>query len=190
MNAPQRQQLKGHMEKVHGKAGQFRFGETTLSDVRELLVLQQIALNEDYSHYNYRIAARRDNQQLSYTAYNILFDDGQIEMSAARGELYDMLNSSDMLLSTLGAKVIGELDQIIKSLSTSDYSYDVESAGKLHEVALYLQGAGYVKLAHALTETLEKYTNLRDSELRYQSSLRETYPEAAKRIIDEQMTII
>ena len=190
MNAPQREQLKGHIEKVHAKAGQFRLSEeTVISDVRDLVLMQQAALNKDTSHYLYRASARKSNQQLSYEIYSILFDDNQKMMSDARKQLHALINSADAASRALGAKIASEMDSIIESLSSASYEHTADRIKEFQEMSIYLEAAQYHDLALALKQTSDKYLALRSTEIRYQASVGTDYPHAAKNILNDQMSI-
>lgn len=190
MKAPQREQLKGHMEKVHAKMGQFRLGaDAAIADVRELIVMQQEALNKDAAHYLYRTSARKDNQRLSYETYSILFDDNQSTMAQARTELHELIYSGDAATQALGAKIASEIDSIIESLSSSSYAHTPDRIKEFQEIAIYLEAADYRNLALALTQVSQKYLALHLNEARYQASLGTDYPNAAKNILNDQMSI-
>ena len=190
MNAPQREQLKGHMEKVHGKAGSFRFGEKErLVDVRELVALQQAALLKDSPHYLYRAAARKTSQRLSYAAYSFLFDDGQDLMKYERGDVQGLIGDSAPEVQALGIEVVAEIDKIIHSLSYNTYSHDPEDTETAEELQRNLFSLGYERLARSLQLMFKEYSQLRINEIRYQSSIGISYTYAAKRIDDNQMTI-
>lgn len=191
LNAPQRPQLKGHMEKVHGKSGRYRYGtDAILPDVRDLIVLQQAALSGDMPHYLYRKSARKANQRLSYQAYSVLFDDNQDFMVAARNELHELIDSTDVLIQTLGSKIAMEVDSIIDSLSSAQYFYGSDRIREVREIAMYLKASGWVALADALEDLALKYEDLSMNETQYQVSVNNSYAEAARRITEEQMTII
>lgn len=189
MMAPQRQQLKGHMEKVHGKDGSYKYGDVLLDDARELVHLQQQALQPDMPHYLYRIQARRENQQISYSAYSVCFDDAQDLNTEARQELKYLLGHDNPSAIYMAHSLIQSLDRLIDSLVKSTYTFSEQEGLDLLDQAKTLREAGYTDLPDTLVNIAERYIHLRRDEIQYQHSLGISYPEAAQKIIDDQMSI-
>lgn len=189
MMAPQRQQLKGHMEKVHGKNGIYKYGDQLLEDARELVHLQQSALRADMPHYLYRMHARKQNQQISYGAYSLYFDDGQSVNMLARNEVTGIMsNGTEAEVHEVNALLAG-MDQLIDSLVRATYDVDDKKISDILDQARTLSDGGYLHLGAAVSDIAHKYADLRNDEIMYQQSLGTTYVAAIQRIIDDQMTI-
>ena len=190
MIAPQRTQLKGHMEKVHGKSGEYKFGNTVLDDARQLVHLQQAALQEDTSHYLYRSNARKESQQISYSAYSLFFDDGQSLNRTERVQLNTMLASKDKNRVYVAKRIIEHLDEIMDSLVKASYSFQQESISSLKDIAAILTANGDNReLADTLSDLISRYEYLLANETVYQKSIGITYTEAKNKTLDEQMDI-
>jgi len=189
MMAPQRQQLKGHMEKVHGKNGQYKYGDKVLDDVRELVHLQQEALQADMPHYLYRMHARAENQQISYSAYSICFDDGQPLNEAARGELRYITTHENQSLQYAVRQLHHTIDKLIDSLVHATYAFSIDDSVDLEDQGALFAKAGYMNLGNTIREIARRYVQLLSDEKQYQNSIGTTYPEALERIVQDQMSI-
>ena len=189
MMAPQRQQLKGRMEKVHGKNGAYVYGDKVLDDARELVHLQQTALQADMSHYLYRMHARKENQQLGYGAYSLCFDDGQELHRSARDELTRLLHSDDASQTHIAQCLVVGLDKIIDSLVKLTYDFDHRSAMDLIDYTKVIANSGYVEVASTIEIIIRRYDELRKSEQLYQMSIGTTYNAAITQILNDQMSI-
>lgn len=193
MMAPQRQQLKGHMEKVHGKNGKYKYGDEVLDDARELVHLQQAALQADMPHYLYRMHARRENQQISYGAYSVCFDDGQEANKDARGELSHIATHENPSLQYAARQLRQTLDVLIDSLVRATYRFGEKSGVDLGldllDQGLLFSKAGYMHLGGAVRQIAERYIQLATDEQHYQQSIGTTYPEALQKIVQDQMSI-
>ena len=189
MMAPQRQQLKGHMEKVHGKNGYYKYGDKTLDDARELVHLQQQALQIDMPHYLYRMHARSENQQISYSAYSLCFEDGQKLNEDARKELSYINESTNPSLQYATHKLYETLDKLIDSLVHTTYVFSEEDCNDLLDQGEFFAKAGYMYLGNTVREITKRYAQLRSDELLYQQSIGITYPQALAQIIQDQMSI-
>lgn len=191
INAPQREQLKGHMEKVHGKNG-IVFGDELLADPRDLVIKQYEALKVDARDYSYREYARIQNQMLSNQAYSLLFEEGQETMRVERQLLATMKDLSDPALHLSTKKVIEDLDAMIDNLVSSDYSRHPNIQQNIQDYAAMLehqQLPGAQQLAVSLRTLANEYHTLYQNEVAYQKAIGKTYAEAEAKLLEEQMAI-
>lgn len=188
--APQRQPLKGHMEKAHGKNGVYKFGNHTLEDVRELTIIQKTAIDQDNHAYNYRVEARRTNQQNSYGFYSIIFDDGQELYQTARHQLNEIRKSSDLELKEKTVKIVGLVDCIIDSLVKSNYAADEADIHNLKRLVNDLSSDTCADLQDALMQLADSYLHIREVEVKHQTKLGISYSAAKQQLESEQMDIV
>jgi adenylate kinase family enzyme len=187
---PQREQLRGHMEKVHGKSS-YKLGNEEIAEPRDLALLQYESIAKDKDHYSYRLQARAESQRLGYLMYSLVFDDGQDLVRTERntfslfrqGEL-----DSGVQDGTLAA--VEALDLLMHRLVTADYSDADPQLRALDTYAAQLLNI-YPEstLASRIGEITMRYRNLEQAELNYQAEIGTTYIGAAKRLEEEQMTI-
>ena len=192
MTAPQRQQLKGHMEKVHGKAG-YQFDDQTFTEPRDLILIQQNALRVDESEYQYRIAARQTNQQLSYGIYSLLFDDKQALHKESRAALDSLRTSKDTGQQLFAREATSMLDKIMHELVSNTYAPLDDELEYLESFSNASADRGdneqSVTLASTIRSILNQYRALAQQEHDHQHDKGITYVDASKRLTDEQMTI-
>jgi len=193
MVAPQREQLKGHMEKVHGKPG-YSFGNGILPDARDLVLMQYKSIMADSEHYAYREYARHQNQGISYRVYSLLFDDGQDLHAGERGVLnYLRHGVNDGALRSSTKSLVGDLDRLMQALVSSKYDIEEDTLSSVESYAQMLEHSTIPDtdmLAGSLWHIVKDYRKLRDYEGQYQERLGRTYKEAEAALLNEQMTII
>lgn len=192
MVAPQREQLKGHMEKVHGKPG-YTFGDEIVPDARDLVLRQYNSVMADREHYAYREYARHQNQRISYRAYSLLFDDGQDVHAEERATLdYMRRGVNDVALRSSTKSLVSDLDRVIQALVSSQYGIEDDVLVSVESYAQMLGHSmvpGTNELAISLQSIVKDYRELREHEGQYQERLGKTYKEAEAVMLGEQMTI-
>lgn len=189
MIAPQRQQLKGHMEKVHGKPG-YMFAGKLLSDPRDLTLIQKKALDADWPEYEYRVQARTANQRLSYKIYSLLFDDDQQAQRIARQQLANLKASNDTGQRLFTKEAIEAMDDMLHSLVTSEYRIKNPSIDYLESYATSLHIKETAKeLQISLQSIVIEYRRLAEQEAVHQDKLGIQYSVATQQINDEHMDI-
>jgi hypothetical protein len=185
---PQRQQLRGHMEKVHGKPG-YLFNGDTVSEPRDLALIQKAALDTDKAEYEYRIAARTENQKLSYEIYSLLFDDGQA-LHANDRSIFDKMRENDDVGQKLFAReAVAMLDKMMDELVHNTYSILEEQTGYLRSFVASLEGAEMQSIKATVTGIIDRYTLLATRERDHQDSRGINYASATQRLVEENMTI-
>jgi adenylate kinase len=194
MLAPQRQQLKGHIEKVHGKS-HFMFGdERAPIDPRELVLLQHQALNIDDNEYQYRIAAREENQRISYELYSLLFDDAQPLAAYERASLDEMrATARNHTLEDEGVTdLVRAIDYMLGELVDATHDLPPEMHVTIQQCVTELEGSGSlgrVMLAAKIKELHDRYQQLVAYEAEYQAQIGVRYDSARQAILEEQMSI-
>lgn len=186
MVAPQRQQLKGHMEKVHGKSG-YIFNGALVNDPRDLVLMQKSVLDQDDSEYIYRRHARSENQQLAYTIYSLLFDDNQDVARVARHELKLLRSSKDTGQKLFAREAVGMLDSLLNELVKNTYAPSEEHLAYLESYAMSLPTSSPLHLS--LHEIIKRYRILTARELAHQQERGISYASTAKILADEHMDI-
>lgn len=190
MTAPQRKQLKGHMEKVHGKSG-YLFNSTVISDPRDLVLVQKQALGPDMAEYEYRMGVRRENQELGYRLYSLMFDDDQDVERLSRAELELLRKSSDTGQKLFANEALLGLDKLLDSLVKNTYSAGEDLISYLDSYAESLEIGENNKLAlnRSIKDILDKYRELSQRELVHQQQRGISYADSARKINDEHMDI-
>lgn len=186
ITGPQRRQLKGHMEKVHGKKGVV-FGEELVDDPRTLVLRQKRVIDNDKPEYHYRTWARKQNQRLGYAIYSLLFDDGQLVSSAGRHELSALRSSEDIGERLSTRELVKHLDTMLHSIVKNDYSVPQNVFEDIQAYAIGMPDKS--KLKTVLHKILRRFTKLSLAEQEHQIKLGITYQEAARRLIGETMEI-
>ncbi len=189
MTAPQRPQLKGHMEKVHGKPG-YMFGGELVSDPRDLVLMQGEVLAVDAPEYEYRVEVRKENQVLGYKLYSLLFDDDQDSERIGREELTLLRRSSDTGQKLFAKDAVGMLDELLHDLVRNAYDIDYEKLAYIEAYAASLEVThASTVLQGTLLDIVSRYRALSGREREHQLLLGVSYRDAAKAIDDEHMDI-
>jgi adenylate kinase family enzyme len=185
---PQRQQLRGHMEKVHGKHG-YMFDGDIVSDPRDLVLMQSEVLATDSSEYAYRQWARSQNQKLSYRIYSLLFDDSQDVQRDAR-RIFNHLRSSDDTGQRLTAQqAVTALDEVLDQLVTNVYGAQEVVLDFLESFAEALYHSGHEHLSVAIRSVLNDYRKLAKAEIDHQAITGRSYSQASRELVEETMDI-
>lgn len=192
MVAPQRQQLKGHMEKVHGKPG-YKFNDEILEDPRDLVLMQKVALDADKNEYKYRQRARQENQRLSYEIYSLMFNDDQDMHSSVRSAFDALRLSSDIGLRLFSKEAAGMLDTVMHELVANTYGDLSEELDYLESYADSIISKADADTGRELSRTIRsvvrKYQMLAEREREHQRILGIKYSNASQQLTDENMTI-
>jgi adenylate kinase len=192
MVSPQREQLKGHMEKVHGKPG-YTFGGETVPDARDLVLMQYKSVMADSEHYAYREYARWQNQNVSYRVYSLLFDDSQDMHSGERDTLnYIRHGVNDGALRSSTKTLVAQLDKVMHGLVSRKYDAGEDDLVSIESYAQMLEHSlipDTDSLASSIRIIVKDYRELRNFENLYQERLGKTYDEAEAALLDEQMRI-
>ncbi len=191
MLSPQRRQLRGYAEKVHG-GYRISHGETKLEDPREVVIRQKQALDADRFEYAQRVKTRIDNQKLGYELYSLLFDDGQALQKQARQQLDRLRRSSDTGQRLFAADAVNKIDILINELVGSTYASSVSEVEFLRSFAESLDAGHrqeFKQLSSALMSVVVRYEKLSRRALKYQSYSGVNYVAESQHLIDETMNI-
>ena len=166
--APQREQLKGHVEKVHGKNG-IKFGNEII-DPRELPMRQFASLQTDNSTYGYRMWARSYGQELAGRVYNLLFEDGQSALKEERA-LLQIVHQYDGIKSSDDGMMVGQgiemLDTLLDSLVSAEYTLDTGQLDTITAFAVAIESYSS-SLSKELRDVVEHYRFIQQQEQTYQ----------------------
>ncbi len=190
---PQRQQLRGHMEKVHGKPG-YLFNGQTLTEPRDLVLLQKKAIDKDMGEYEYRAEVRSENQRLSYEIYSLVFDDDQELHRESRAALNLLRESDDIGKRLFAREAVSKLDMVMDELVSNTYRPIEEEIEYLESFTDALGAAEsdtpLAKCAQVVRAIIGRYKVLGARERDHQRVLGVDYASAAQTLADENMTIV
>ncbi len=190
---PQRQQLRGHMEKVHGKPG-YLFNGQTLTEPRDLVLLQKKAIDKDMGEYEYRAEVRSENQRLSYEIYSLVFDDDQELHRESRTALNSLRESDDIGQRLFAREAVAKLDMVMDELVSNTYRPIDEQIEYLESFSDALGAAEADTLqaicAQVVRMIIGRYRILGARERDHQRVRGVDYASAAQTLADENMTIV
>lgn len=184
--APQRDPLKGHMEKVHGKSGVI-FGSEVLPP-SEVVRRHTETIVQNQDVYEYRKWAREFGQSLAVNIYDLLLHDGQANNKDQRTALYILSNYNgvDPAQRQSISTGIRKLDLMLDDLVNAKYSLhasDLEDiSGLAHVCKTYSP-----ELSETIKESLKRYLFLQQQEVAYQSFASTNY--TASKVAIESSTM-
>lgn len=187
--APQRDPLKGHMEKVHGKS-KIIFGDKKLP-APSIVRRQTEAIMRDKDVYEYRAWAREFGQTLALDIYNILFNDDQKVSKDPRMTLFILSrhDSIDPDQRRIIAQGMSSLDLMLGDLVNASYSL---STTQMHDIEKLADTSGVYSadLKTTLHDIAKRYTLLQHQETAYQKFADVNYADSKSEIENSTMNLL
>ncbi len=187
--APQRDPLKGHMEKVHGKPG-IIFGNEVIQPA-EVVRRHTETITQNQAIYEYRKWAREFGQTLAVNIYDLLLHDGQANNKDQRTALYILSNYNgvDGVHRQVINNGIRKLDLMLDDLVNAKYSLqpsDVKEISDLVDVC----GAYSPELSETIGEIIKRYSFLQQQEVAYQAFASTNYSDSKSAIESATMDLL
>lgn len=187
--APQRDPLKGHMEKVHGKS-KIIFGEKKLA-APEIVKRQTEAIKRDKDVYEYRTWAREFGQTLALDIYNVLFNDAQKVLKDPRMTLF-ILSRHDTVApdqKRIIAQGMNSLDLMLEDLVNASYSLSPAQIQDIEKLA-NTSGVYSAELKTTLHDIAKRYILLQHQESAYQKFADVNYADSKSEIENSTMNLL
>lgn len=188
INAPQRDPLKGHMEKVHGKPGVV-FGDEVVSPA-EVVRQHTETITQNQDVYEYRKWAREFGQTLALNIYDTLFHDGQKSNRDHRTTLYILSRYSGVEdgQSKIIRNGMKKLDLMLDALVNADYSIQATDLQDITALADVCE-AYSPEVGEEIRDIVKRYSFLHQQEVSYQSFAATNYTDSKSTIEESTMNL-
>ncbi len=187
--APQRDPLKGHMEKVHGKNG-IIFGNEIVPPT-EVIRRHTETIIQNQDVYEYRKWAREFGQSLAASIYDLLLHDGQANNKDQRTALYILSNYNgvDPAQRQIINNGIRKLDLMLEDLVNAKYSLDISDLEEISELADVCNEYS-PELSETIADNLKRYSFLQQQEVAYQTFASTNYATSKAAIENSTMDLL